>query len=113
MVIPDEYQVNDALWERLLPRARIYTPSLSPAESRAAFERDYPQRRIREWATARGVRLLDLLPALREAERKGRTYHRRDTHWNAHGNRVAGRELARALLSAESAAEMPTGGESQ
>jgi hypothetical protein len=39
------------------------------------------------------------LPALREAEKQGHTYHLRDTHWNAHGNRVAGRELGRALLA--------------
>jgi hypothetical protein len=43
------------------------------------------------------VRVLDLLPARRAAAREARTYHLRDTHWNAHGNRVAARELARAL----------------
>jgi hypothetical protein len=53
------------------------------------------------------VRVLDLLPALRAAERESRTYHLRDTHWNAHGNRVAGRELARALLAYAEATDAP------
>ena len=51
------------------------------------------------------MRVLDLLPVLREAEREARTHHLRDTHWNAHGNRVAGRELARALLEFEAGGE--------
>jgi hypothetical protein len=51
-----------------------------------------------------GPRLLDLLPALREAEHEGRTYHLQDTHWNARGIAVAARELARALLAHAEAA---------
>jgi len=94
VVIPDEFQVNDALWEEAVGEAvrRSRLP-------RTSFDRDYPQQRIQRWAADRDVRVLDLLPALRAAERESRTYHLRDTHWNAHGNRVAGRELARALLA--------------
>jgi len=33
-----------------------------------------------------------------EAEKDGRTYHLRDTHWNAHGNRIAGKQVADFLL---------------
>jgi hypothetical protein len=100
VLIPDEFQVNDALWRRV-----VEASSQSYALPRSAFQRDLPQKRIRHWAEQRGVRVLDLLPALREAEREARTYHLRDTHWNAHGNRVAGRELARALAEGEAQAE--------
>jgi len=99
VLVPDEYQVNDELWNGLLPAAiQMYAHSVPPSQARESFDRDYPQQRLREWAAERGVRVLDLLPALREAEKSARTYHLRDTHWNSHGNRVAGEELARALL---------------
>ena len=89
-IIPDEFQVNDELYRVLLG---------PEGDAPARYERDYPQRRIVEWCRERGVRVLDLLPALREAEAGGRTYHLRDTHWNARGNRVAGEALFEALVS--------------
>jgi hypothetical protein len=99
MLIPDEYQVNDALWAKLLPvAARNYARARPRAEAQQAFERDHAQRRLREWAESRGVPVVDPLPALREAQRSARTYHLRDTHWNAHGNRVAARVLGEALI---------------
>ncbi len=77
VVIPDEFQVNDTLWESVV------------GEDAARFDRDRPQRVLTEFFAARGVPCLDLLPALRAAEADGRTYEPRDTHWNARGNRVA------------------------
>lgn len=42
--------------------------------------------------------VIDLLPALRKAHQElGRVYHLQDTHWNANGNRVAAREIAKTL----------------
>ncbi len=87
VIIPDEFQVNDALYETLA-RAR---PGIR------AYPRDLPQQRIAAFCEARGAHCLDLLPVLRAAEASGRTYHLRDTHWNARGNRVAGEALAAAL----------------
>lgn len=99
MLIPDEYQVNDALWRSLLPAAiHAYARARPPQQALESFERDHPQRRLREWAQERGVPVVDPLPALREAQRSARTYHLRDTHWNAHGNRVAAGVLAKALI---------------
>ncbi len=99
VLIPDEFQVNDALWrEAREASSRIFDVPAS------AYQRYLPQRRILRWAEQRGVRVLDLLPPLREAELRARTYHLRDTHWNAHGNRVAARELARALAEGEAGA---------
>ena len=84
--IPDEFQVNDDLYAELTQDAAAGT-----------HERDYPQKRIGAFCAEHKIELLDLLPALREGERQARTYHLRDTHWNAHGNAIAGRELARCL----------------
>ena len=48
-----------------------------------------------------GVMLINLLPAMRavepHADGKRHVYHLQDTHFNARGNDVAGRELARFL----------------
>ena len=88
VVIPDEFQVNDALYERLLENV----------ERREVYDRDLPQRLLRDYAGARGIPMLDLLPILRAAEPEGHTYHLRDTHWNARGNRIAGQAIADFIL---------------
>lgn len=86
VVIPDEFQVEDALWASV---------------AASGYERDRPQRILGEGLRARGIAMLDLLPAflavppLPDGQRH--LYHRRDTHWNRRGNEVAGRELARFL----------------
>ena len=87
VVIPDEFQVNDALWRTLV------------GDSTADYDRERPQRTLVEFFRSRNVPCLDLLPALRRAEPGGRTYKPRDTHWNARGNRVAADEIARWLGS--------------
>ena len=88
LLLPDEFQVNDALFERLL----------QDNASIVRARRDWPQERILTFCRQHWISCLDLLPALREAESGGRTYHLRDTHFNARGNRVAGRELVKAIL---------------
>ncbi len=88
VLIPDEFQVNDTLYQRLL----------ALGDKPGIYERDFPQRLIGAYAQRIGIRTLDLLPALRAAEKQGRTYHLRDTHWNARGNRVAGDEIADFIL---------------
>jgi hypothetical protein len=86
VVVPDELQVNDALHAEVMRGfnrrldserpVRVLAESLKPAEAV----------------------IIDLLPALREAEREtGRVYHLRNTHWNANGNRAVAREVARQL----------------
>lgn len=88
VLIPDEYHVNDALYAELM--AGKATPE--------AYERFSPQARVLAHCETRGIECLDLTPALRAAEAGGRTYHLRDTHWNARGNRVAGEAIAEAIL---------------
>lgn len=85
VIIPDEFQVNDALFATLA------------AGREGEFDREDPQRRLLAYFAQRGVPCLDLLPALRDAERDEHTYKPRDTHWNARGNRVAAEQIARWL----------------
>lgn len=93
MLIPDEFQVEDRLWEELRDGSEI------------ELERDRAFAALRAWAEeegkARGVDVLDLLPILRAADPledgDRHLYHRQDTHWNARGNEVAGRALAEFL----------------
>jgi hypothetical protein len=85
VVIPDEFQVNDALYGGLL------------ADYPYAVDRFLPQRRIADFCRRQHIRCLDLLPVLRNGERGGRCYHPRDTHWNSRGNRLAGEAIASEL----------------
>jgi hypothetical protein len=94
VLIPDEYQVEDPLWEEL------------EGDQTCGVERFYPQRCVLGWLAERGVPALDLLAPLRQVEplSDGRRhlYHLRDTHFNVRGNRVAGLALAdfvRGLLA--------------
>lgn len=90
-LIPDEFQVNDELWEQV--RARLPLPGP---------DRFRPQALIRTWLEEHGVSYLDLLPALRSVEplTDGRrhVYRLRDTHFNVRGNEVAGKALAAYLI---------------
>ena len=94
MLLPDEFQVEDALWGEVTAR-----PDL------VGIERDRAQRLIGAFLAREGIPCLDLLPRLRAvlpmADGRRHLYHLRDTHFNARGNRVAGlalAELVRAQL---------------
>lgn len=93
LLIPDEFQVEDALWRAV---------AAQPGED---LERDRPQRILAKALRARGIPFLDLLPILR-AEPPGpdgnrHLYHLRDTHFNARGNRVAGEAIAAFVRARE------------
>jgi hypothetical protein len=87
VLIPDEFQVDEQLLQRVV----------AGAPESAGWDVDAPQRLVGEHCRANGVAVLDLLPVLRAHVRGGgaRTYHLRDTHWNATGNRVGGVAIAR------------------
>ncbi|MCC7012408.1 MAG: hypothetical protein IT454_07610 [Planctomycetes bacterium] len=99
LLIPDEYQVDDALWEEL-----AHPPF--PAD----IERDLPQKALKAWLDEHGIPHLDLLPALRAAEPladgKRHVYHLNDTHLNTRGNKIVGLALAEFVRSLE-AFELP------
>jgi hypothetical protein len=90
MLIPDEFQVEDALWDGVLRDHRA--PQL---------DRYQPQRLIKAWLKQQAIPVLDLLPSLRSADplSDGRrhVYHLQDTHLNARGNRIAGEAMAEFL----------------
>lgn len=56
-----------------------------------------PQRIVREFATANGIPVIDLLDPMREAGKASRLYFSIDSHWNAEGNRIAAKVLAQNL----------------
>lgn len=92
VAIPDEYQVNEELWDELFRR--------NPGVERRKFDRERPQKELARFCGEEKLPYLDLLPALREAQARPdlvRVYHLRNTHWNANGNRVAAREMAAFL----------------
>ncbi len=86
LLIPDEFQVEDAVWE-----------SVCASGLARDVDRELPQRRLREHLTREGVEFVDLLPALRAApplaDGRLHVYHLRDTHFNARGNEIAARGL--------------------
>jgi hypothetical protein len=98
VLIPEEYQVEDDVWEEVVQR------------SGQPLDRDQPQRRILEWAASRGRPVLDLLPVLRAAapleDGRRHLYHLHNLHFNARGNAIAGRALA-AFLDSLPRARLP------
>lgn len=89
-LIPDEFQVEERLWEAL--QARVVDQSL---------ERDRGQLLLGRELRELGVECVDLLPRFREVvpgpDGRRRLYHLQDTHWNARGNELAGQVLAEHL----------------
>ncbi len=87
-VLPSEVQVNPQLRLAVLSQLQLREQDL---------DLDAPAHETRAHLEARGVAVIDLLPALAAAERDGNTYAPRDSHWNERGNEVAAETLARAL----------------
>ena len=82
---PDRIQVDDDLLEAVA-KANDRDP--------ADFDPRYPNRRLQALFESGGVPVLDLTPALRDAQRTGLTYHRRGVHWNRYGNAAVADVLA-------------------
>jgi hypothetical protein len=86
LLIPDEFQVEDELWN-----------AVSQQFDRPA-QRDRPQMILTAWLEQQNIPYLDLLPLMRSVapmeDGRRHLYHLRDTHWNARGNRIAAESLA-------------------
>ena len=87
-VLPTELQVNPQLRASALSQLQLREQDL---------DLDAPARETRAHLEARGVAVIDLLPALAAAELDGNTYEPRDSHWNERGNEVAADVLAESL----------------
>jgi len=86
LLIPDEFQVEDELWN-----------AVSQQFDRPV-QRDRPQMILTAWLEQQNIPYLDLLPLMRSVapmeDGRRHLYHLRDTHWNARGNRIAAESLA-------------------
>jgi hypothetical protein len=89
LLIPDEFQVEDALWSAVTQAAGV------------PLDRDLAQRLLVEWLVAEGIPYVDLLPLLRDipplADGRRHVFHHSDTHFNARGNAAAGEALAQLV----------------
>lgn len=89
VLIPDEFMVEDGLWQRVL--------AAWPAD-RPRGERQALRDRVVQFCGDESIACLDLLPVLRAvpplADGDRHLYLSRDTHWNVRGNRAAGAALA-------------------
>ncbi|MBL8729636.1 MAG: hypothetical protein JNM25_14475 [Planctomycetes bacterium] len=89
VLIPDEFMVEDGLWQRIV--------AAWPAD-RPVGERWMLRDRLVAFCRDEGIPCLDLLPILRAvpplADGDRHLYLLRDTHWNVRGNAVAGAALA-------------------
>jgi len=92
-LLPDDFQVDDDLWRDIVEHT-----------GRTDLVRDRLQQLLIPWLIGEGIPHLDLLPILRQqcSPRHGvdprgnpHCYHLWDSHFNAHGNRVAGEAMAR------------------
>jgi hypothetical protein len=84
IVIPRSFQVFEWDLAKFLDAYRLTNEQL---------DLDRPQRVLREWASARSVSVLDLLPGFREYHRAhpdDLLYHHPDSHLNVNGHRLAG-----------------------
>jgi lysophospholipase L1-like esterase len=90
-LFPDQMQVEDGLRREVLDTFRL---------DAAAYDFERPQRLLRAFAAAEGIRVVDMLPQFRSAGRDGGLYLVRDSHWNAAGNRLAA-DILYEYLTAE------------
>ena len=85
LLIPDELQVNDSLYQEVLDYF-----GLDPND----FDLDEPGKILAQFCREEGIECLDLAQTMRKGQKElDRTYHLRDMHWNANGNRVASEAL--------------------
>jgi len=75
-------------------KLRLLNPSSAPPDPQFSD-------RCREWATAKGIPFVDLVPAFARAQAEGRPmFFLRDIHWTEQGHAVAGDALCRAIGTA-------------
>jgi hypothetical protein len=87
---PSFFQVDDDAWRWLVG---------GDTRERNRYEPDAPNRRLAEIAQRQGLRFLDLLPAVREAQKAGgHLYYPADGHWTAEGHAFAARQITDYLL---------------
>ena len=103
MIIPDEYQIEDELWRRVVA-----------ASGEPGLDRYRAQDLLLPWLAENGIPCLDTTPILLAVppleDGSRHVYHLRDTHWNARGNAAAGKALAEFLAPRLIPADEPGSG---
>ncbi len=90
VIVPSISQVYPELWARFVAARK--------SGSGSPLHRENPNRLITGWCEANGVRVVDLLPALREAGRHNSfLYFPYNLHWTAAGHRIVAEELMTAV----------------
>lgn len=88
-VIPTKGQVDPAAWEETRRHYALRSDD---------FDLDKPQAMLGRFATAHGIEVVNLLPALRSARGEGGgPLYRPDIHWTARGHAVAADTILREL----------------
>ncbi len=104
MLIPADFQVERALWTRQLEAKGAGSTAVD-------WDLDAPNRRLRDFLTAQGIPVLDLLPLFRAQVEPGTTlYLPDDGHWTDAGHALAARAAAESLLASGVARSMVTAG---
>jgi hypothetical protein len=89
LVVPDRLQVEDSLWEEL-----VHELDLDPA----GYDRDLPDRRLKEIADRLGIPIVDPLARQRRLAAQGHLlFIPGDRHWNAEGHAVAADALGEVV----------------
>ncbi|MBI3315676.1 MAG: SGNH/GDSL hydrolase family protein [Candidatus Omnitrophica bacterium] len=88
VILPDEFQVDENLRQAVVRRFK-----LKPTE----YDPELTNKKLREFLDQRGVRYLDVLPAVKKASAHGSLYKFRNTHFNRAGNAVVATEVAKFL----------------
>jgi len=89
VVIPDEYQVNEPLRNRVLARFDRHPQD---------YDLELPQKLVLDRLNVLNVAYLDLLDKFRANGKYQSLYKLRDTHWNEDGNKLAADLLFSYLL---------------
>lgn len=84
IVIPDRLQVHDAAWLDVKAHER----------RGVIYRRDAPNRRIAEFCERLKLPVVDLLPVMADATKRGALYFTIDGHWTPLGNEVAASAVA-------------------
>lgn len=89
IILPEEFQVNEALWEELFRRF--------PDLDRSAYDRQLPQKMLIRFLRQEKIPFFNGLEAFNAEPTGEPLYHPFDTHFNMRGNEVTARGVSRFL----------------
>jgi len=92
VLAPSYFQIDEQAWRWLVP---------GESRERRRYDQEAPNRRLAAIADRQGLRMLDLLPAIRAENAAGaRLYFPADGHWTSDGHAFAAQQIATYLEAA-------------